>query len=376
LIEVDVPVDVSSSLFWGLAPAKDGSVWFDGGEKLARLKPDGSFETFPIQLRGMISLDSSENAWVPELDGTIARLSSTGIATYSFPNTIYQLQQAPDGHMWFVDLGGAPVSRLGWIDRDGTKMFFPALNIDTFAWPHSIARGPDGALWFGTSDSRLIRLTSASDVTIYDLPWPDVPLGAFAVLESNRIVMVLNGELLDFQAQGGTRLSSPAAIPGPAPYVAKSDADRVAYNALAGRAGTEVKIVRVNSWMGSHAAEFEFSVNPQRYEGYEAWVYVVEDQASWRLYEIASIPPLRGQPPSPGLRDVLFFKSGCLNTHEAPSKGSKALHCLGTKTTVDIDCCPTYAEGLIWWHLVGYGFAAQPYLYCLEVDYESRPECS
>ncbi len=348
---------------WGVAVGPDGSVWYDAARSTGRLRPDGTNTSYDIAGDGPITVDSRGNAWVPGHMVQISLISDSGeISEFKVANGIEQVAEATDGHMWFVDVTGGPASpRIGFIDSNGQTKFFDAVNADVVGFPNSIVRAPDGAVWFGTSDGRLIRLASESDVTVYNLPWPDAAPGPFVVLNGNRVVMVGDREVLDFVAGNGQRVAGAQAIPTALPHVGKDAAEAAAYAAARDAAGPVAKIVFTGqSWEGDHAAEFVYSINPNRF-GYALVVYVVEEAGAWRKYDTFGTQNL--QPPTPGLKEVVKFRSGCLNVHSSPSKVSKVVACLGSGSEIEIDGLPAYADGFIWWHLVSRGWAAHPFLF-------------
>jgi sugar lactone lactonase YvrE len=362
---------------WDVAVGPDGSVWYGSapppGNSVARLRPDGTVTNYPVQSGSTISIDSHGNAWIPQPGLEVVRISDSGqVAEYKFANSIEQLVEASDGRMWFLNVGCVDVQQIGWIDATGQTKFFNAPNADNPGFPNSIVRSPDGAVWFGTSDGRLIRLASETDVTVYSLPWSDVGLGPFVVLAGNRILMLGHRELLDFTPINGIKVAGAQAIPAALPHVAKDVAEAEAYATAVKETSPNAKIVLGQSWEGDHAALFAYSINPNRC-GYALLVYVVEDSGTWRKYD--SFGTQNVGPPSPGATEVLKFRTGCLNVHQSPSLGSKVVSCLPSGTQIEIDGLPVYADGYVWWHLVSRGWAAHPFLYCTQDLYATRPEC-
>jgi streptogramin lyase len=382
---------------WALAIGPDGSVWFDidspPANGIARLRPDGRLTTYPVPNGSSITVDSHGNAWIATSDGReIVRISDTGeifpvqVAVFNI-----QLAQAADGHMWFPSIGCASVQQIGWIDANGQTRLFDAAILDNSASPNAAVRAPDGAVWFGTIDGRLIRIASGTDVTIYSLPWPDARIGPFVVLPHNHILMigfrelvnwVATQELLDFTAVNGTRLAGIQAIPGPLPHFTKDAADAAAYQVAAQASIPNANIVLQQSWEGSHAALFQYVVNQSRCGGQELQVDVVEDPAGWRKYyafQNGSFPV-----PAPGAVIPLKFLTGCLNVHESPSLGSQTLHCLPSNSTVQVDkMLPVYADGYIWWHIESHdgqftplGWAVQDYLLCTDNNIGRLAQCN
>jgi streptogramin lyase len=387
-----------------LAIGPDGSVWFDVSSPpengVARLRPDGRLTTYPVWSGPFITVDSHGNAWIPALSGREIDLISDKGDIHRFSVAVFNtpLTEAADGRMWFLNVGCLPVQQIGWIDVNGQTRFFDADIVDNSTLPNGIARGPDGALWFGTVDGRLIRIASETDVTIYSLPWPDARVGPFVVLPHNHILMVGfkelvygsgDTELLDFTAVNGTRLAGVQAVPGPRPQYVKDAAEAAAYPVVAKASGPNAKIVLQQSFEGDHAALFEYWVDQGRCGGPGQFVYVVEDPGGWRLYEAIQVPPYIL--PEPRRVIALKFQTGCLNVHESPSLGSRILTCVASGTTVDVDNkLPVYADGYIWWYVILHrfqdtgqyadqyrplGWAVQKYLLCIDYQIGRLPQC-
>ena len=367
---------------WGVAVGPDGSVWYDTHDSdvadgVSRLWPDGRTTTFPAHAVATITVDSHGNAWMPGLfesgGPVVLRVSDSGeVARYTLPQSVRQLAEASDGHMWFLNVGCLSTQQIGWIDANGQTKFFDANVVDDTTLPNAIVRAPDGAVWFGTSDGRLIRLVSETDVTVYSLPWSDAVLGQFVVLPGNHIVMVNPAEVLDFTAVNGTRAAGPSSIPGPPQRIAKDAAEGAAYAAAVGVFGPTAKIVLGKSWEGNHAALFAYQ-NP-RCAVPERYVYVVEDSGVWREYDVRRA----GQEylPSPAAYLLkLRFRSGCLNVHASPSVASKVVTCLHSGSSVTIDQLPVYADGYMWWHVATRGWAIHSLLLCTSFLYATLPQC-
>lgn len=379
-----------------LAIGPDGSVWFDTSSApengIARLRPDGRLTTYPVSSGPYITVDSHGSAWITTAGGReIDRISNSGdVYRFNVAVTNTPLTEAADGHMWFLNLGCMPVQQIGWIDGNGQTRFFDAGIVDNTTLPNAIARAPDGALWFGTIDGRLIRIASETDVTIYKVPWPDARIGPFVVLPHNHILMigfrelvnwVGTQELLDFTAVNGTRLAGVQSIPGPLPHFVKDAADAAAYSVAAQASRPNAVIVLMQSWEGDHAALFDYVVDQSSCSGLHDYIYVVEDAGGWRKYD--AFLPGTFVVPEPLGAIPLKFQTGCLNVHESPSLASQILGCVPSNTTVEVDTkLPVYADGYIWWHVVSHdgqftplGWAVQKYLLCTDYQIGRMPQC-
>ena len=360
----------------GLAIGPDGSVWFHTGNTIygvARILPDGRMTTYPVGVWATITVDSKGNAWMPGAyeDGraVVVRISNSGEVTrFLLPQSVRQLAEAPDGHLWFLNVSCTSTGQIGWIDANGVTKYFDAPIADDTTYPNAIVRAPDGALWFSTSDRRLVRLVSETDVTIYSLPWSDAVPGQFVVLPGNHIVMYNNTELLDFVAANGTRLAGAGAIPANA---ASDTAEGTAYAAAEAAWGGNKRLNLSRSWEGDHAALFAYS-SPCSLP--DLYVYVVDTPDGWRKYDAYTSlddPYL----PSPGTSLQLILRTGCLNVHESPQLSSRILACLPSGSSIGIDQLPVYANGYIWWHLIAGGWGVQLILLCNKFLYASLAQC-
>jgi sugar lactone lactonase YvrE len=388
-------LDFADKAYWDVAVGPDGSVWYPTGHGpgsgVARMRPDGRVTTYPVPDAISITVDSHGNAWIPQWNHSwVARVSNSGeVLEFTVTGWVKQVAEARDGRMWFLNLSCLPRQQIGWIDAGGQVKLFDAPIVDDAAFPNAMYRAPDGALWFGTIDGRLVRLVSETDVTIYSTPWPGQRIGTFAVSPGNRIVMigtkelvnlVDNRDVLDFPAGNGIRLAGVQAIPGPQHY-AKDAAEAVAYPGAIQASGSDAKAVLLQSWEGTHAALFDYVINQNRCQSYDMFIYVVEDSGGWSKYDVfeaSGAYPLR----APRAVIPLKFQTGCLNVHQSPSLASQTLSCLPSGTTVYIDQLPAYADGYLWWHAstndnphTPLGWAVQKYLLCTDYMIGRLPQC-
>jgi hypothetical protein len=387
-------LDRGDPAFWDIGVGPDGSVWYatgaGAGNGVARLHPDGKLTTYPVPDAASITVDSHGNAWIPQwTNNRVARVSNTGeVLEFTVHAGVRQLTEAPDGHMWFLDIGCQAKHQIGWIDASGQVKLFDAPIVDDSAAPNEMYRAPDGAVWFGTIDGRLIRLASETDVTVYDLPWPGTRIGTFIVLPANRVLImgyshpmhVANRQVLDFTALNGTPLAGNQGMPDPLAHVADDAAEAVAYKATLEGSGAYTKVDLLDSWKGTHAALFEYMVNQNFCNGSTLFVYVVEDSGGWRKYDAFTG---NGYPvPKPSAVILLEFQTGCMNVHQSPSLGSQVLSCLPSGTTVNVYDIPVYADGYLWWAISSHdnppkplGWAVQNFLLCTHYQIGRLPQC-
>jgi hypothetical protein len=124
---------------------------------------------------------------------------------------------------------------------------------------------------------------------------------------------------------------------------------------------------------GNAAAAFDYDIRPLNGSGYGLYVYLVKQPAGWQLYE--KFVTQNFSPPFTGFSGTLQFKSGCVNVRESPSLTAKVVTCLGSGASIQIDGTPTFADGYIWWHLGSRGWAVHKFLYCLQGQFSSFPQC-
>ena len=353
-----------------LAIGPDGSVWFGNGSlnanSLSRVRPNGQLSVYAPGYVFAITVDSKGTAWL-EASGVMAEVTDAGVTLQlNNPNSLSGLAQATDGNVWFLKGCG-----LGELDAFGKATYFDAPVQSNLTEPNSIVRAPDGAVWVGTYDGRLIRIASTTDITVYGVPWPDVDVGPFVVLRGNRVVMRSATELFDFSATNGTPVSSFASIPNPVHQGTTPD-ETAAYDAV--RATNPLGAIALDhSVVGNHASLFVYHLSClDHYSQNASWyAYVFEDSTGWHSYQ--TIQP-NSETPAPGARITLTFRSSCLAVHQAPSRKSSVVLCLKSRSGVAIDGVPAYADGYVWWHLKGMGWAVQPFLMCGDFS-NTLPQC-
>ncbi|HLG75155.1 MAG TPA: Virginiamycin B lyase [Ktedonobacteraceae bacterium] len=192
----EFPLPAAYSFLRGITSGPDGNLWFteisSSGStsvgKIGRITPTGSIQEFPLteanSSPAMITSGPDGNLWFtetisngPNISSKIGRITPTGVITiFSIPNAqgysqggggyLYgigfgpiSIAKGPDGNLWF-----SGIFRKGMIGR-----ITPAGIVSEFSLPNSegisygISSGPDGNLWFtasASSHSWIGRITS------------------------------------------------------------------------------------------------------------------------------------------------------------------------------------------------------------------------
>jgi len=166
---------------FSIAAGPDGNVWFteNGNQRIGRITPTGALTEFPVPTLGHGALEITAgpdgNMWFSETPGNaIARITLAGDVT-EFPlpagTTPTDIAAGPDGALWFADYPGG-VGRMT-TTGDVTTFAVPGEGVAGIVW------GADGNLWIDEagSDSHVVRMTPAGDMTRFDMAIPSRDLG-------------------------------------------------------------------------------------------------------------------------------------------------------------------------------------------------------
>ena len=158
----------------GIAAGPDGNLWFiqPGNGEVGRITTGGAVTEFPLPSAGYqptaIASGPDGNIWVAEFDRLsqytgqfqIARITPAGDFTeFAVPppsfngfatvtTTITTLAAGPDGDLWF---GSSAPGFIGEITTSGTVSLIPLISVTPFGFTSvvtSIATGTNGDLWF------------------------------------------------------------------------------------------------------------------------------------------------------------------------------------------------------------------------------------
>lgn len=192
----EFPLPAANSYPLGITSGPDGNLWFTETSpsgstsvgKIGRITPTGAIKDFPLpeenSYPAMITSGPDGNLWFtennwngPNISSKIGRITPTGVITiFSIPNALgysqggggylygitfgpISIAKGPDGNLWFTG-----IFRKGMVGR-----ITPAGVVTEFSLPdpggvsYGISSGPDGYLWFTdstNSHSWIGRITS------------------------------------------------------------------------------------------------------------------------------------------------------------------------------------------------------------------------
>lgn len=104
-----------------------------------------------------------------------------------------------------------------------------------------------------------------------------------------------------------------------------------------------------------------YSLGPPSSEGIGEAVVTLQNDGSWSV-TFVSAPPLGGEGPSVGNEAIVFGAGSCLNFRNEPSAGAETRTCAVDSTHGLVIDGPVEADGVVWWHLEGLGWASEEFL--------------
>jgi streptogramin lyase len=184
----------------GIAAGPNGTLWFTSPitGSIGSVTTSGSFSTPLVtqyapysQPQWIVLGPDNEHLWFTDL-GYIAfgayppsigsiDAATNQIVTFALPNPNSLpgvIAVGPDAALWFIDYGTDaatgtnPQPSIGTITTSGSIKEYPLTNGHTLNAQSFITAGPDGALWFTTSDGYIGRITTAGSLTYYQIPVP------------------------------------------------------------------------------------------------------------------------------------------------------------------------------------------------------------
>jgi streptogramin lyase len=151
---VKFPLPETDSQPSAIAAGPDGNLWFTeyGANRIGRITPAGAITEFPLRHgRGPSAIAAAPdgNLWFTEYGANrIGRITPIGeISEFRLPGTDRRpnaIAAGLDGNLWFTEAGA---SRIGRITTAGAIAQFP---IPSLSGTGAIAAAPDGNLWFTT----------------------------------------------------------------------------------------------------------------------------------------------------------------------------------------------------------------------------------
>jgi virginiamycin B lyase len=161
----------------------DSAIWIpqDDGQ-LGRMSTTGELTSFGVgaQSTDGLAVTSNGDIWFTTTDYQIGRLRPGGeTILFDIPHNASssapsRLAAGPDGNLWFTEQSGNQIGRLT-PERSVTEFMIPTER----SLPAGICAGPDGNVWFTESNSNAIgRITPSGKVTEFSIPTPgSLPLG-------------------------------------------------------------------------------------------------------------------------------------------------------------------------------------------------------
>jgi streptogramin lyase len=186
-----------------IAVGSDGNLWFPEANtgEIARITTSGTITEFSdvnneLNVPPAISFSAGGNGIATGSDGNlwvtgqartptnagfhaIARFNTNGVltGTFAIPNsstfTPGAIVAGPDGNLWFTssDLG-----QIGMITVSGVVTIYPFVVTNTEGQPFPIVAGPDGNLWFAEHiNNQIGKITTSGAVTEYPLGFAGNP---------------------------------------------------------------------------------------------------------------------------------------------------------------------------------------------------------
>jgi virginiamycin B lyase len=154
----------------------DGAMWFTAASsEVGRMTTSGGLLLVPTpgsgtRLPESITLGPDGALWYVDTFGPTLGRVTTAFGFSVFPDTGYRpegVATGPDGGLWVVESTGNAISRFA-TDGSVSRVGLPPM---TTAPTSSIARGPDGRLWF-TGRRTLGAITTGGTLSSYPLPAP------------------------------------------------------------------------------------------------------------------------------------------------------------------------------------------------------------
>jgi len=180
----EYPVPTADSSPHGVAVTPNGDAWFAESDtgKIGEVTPGGSFTEYPIPAQpGMPAGDSLPEGVTVGLNGNlwfttysyIGEMTPSGSFTF-FPitadNYAYDITPGPDGNVWFTEVG----HQVGYVTPGGAVTQFDLPSGFTGITPQYITAGPDGlwftALGYAGSGNYVYQMSTSGSMVQYPLP--------------------------------------------------------------------------------------------------------------------------------------------------------------------------------------------------------------
>ncbi|MGC1159766.1 MAG: hypothetical protein WA891_18395 [Acidobacteriaceae bacterium] len=170
----------------GIAAGGDGALWFteSHANQIGRITTAGVVTEYPVPTASSSPEDIAAGAdgalWFTESAGDkVGRITTSGgVTEYPVPTAgsePWSIVAGPDGALWFTESAG---EKIGRITASGELTEYPIP--DTLGFipnPYEIIVGADGALWFAGGPAGLGRITTAGDMTLWNIAWNNIAVG-------------------------------------------------------------------------------------------------------------------------------------------------------------------------------------------------------
>ena len=182
----DYAVPTAAAAPSGIATGPDGALWFTeaNANQIGRVTTSGQFTEYSIPTAGAgpsdITPGSDGALWFTEYQANqIGRITTSGMVTeYPVPTSgsgPSGIVAGPDGALWFTESYGYKIAK---ITISGQLTEYPIPNSLGFVpAPSEIIVGADGALWFEGAPAGLGRITTAGDMTLWNISWNNIAVG-------------------------------------------------------------------------------------------------------------------------------------------------------------------------------------------------------
>ena len=182
----EYPIPTANAAPNGLATGSDGALWFaeTNANQIGRLATSGQFTEYVIPTPGAspenIAAGSDGALWFTEFDGDkVGRITTSGAITeYQVPTAAagpWAIVAGPDGALWFTESKG---NNIGKITTSGQFTEYSIPNtLGYIPAPDEIINGADGALWFTGTPAGLGRITTAGNMTLWNISWNNIAVG-------------------------------------------------------------------------------------------------------------------------------------------------------------------------------------------------------
>lgn len=176
------PAGSASNDFFPIPPTMtagpDGNLWVAdaNGDRLLRVKPDGSIAQFPLAKTADaigITNGSDGNIWyIDDSLNTLNRVTPAGkITPFAVPKigklniSPEVITSGPDGNLWYIAYDDQ--TEADYIGRATPSGQITQWKLKTEAFLNNIIDGPDGNIWFG-GETTLGQITPAGVTTLFN----------------------------------------------------------------------------------------------------------------------------------------------------------------------------------------------------------------